>query len=379
MANIVTSSDLTSASTDNMSSIESVITSSGSISGKIDSFITESKEILKGGGYDNVRIKLLLYIKVLETLKIICENAENNVKVVNNSMINYMEGYSRLDDSQVSEIEQRLASIKGYLAYLQSENSKSDTDYSSLIEYWVGIYNQLDHYKNLLKGLAGEDATLFGNLDNLITDIENITRAVHGIDVSTFTKAGLEALKNGTGKIYQFNPDEAVFGYQIDTARMSARAIATLNEITKNWPDDMEEQRLVAIETALSLLDKGIAYSMPGRHAKDKDGNPISMDCSSFVTYCLIAAGVDVPATAYTGTYLSNENFTPIDRSQLKPGDVGLINSSGSGNGANHIGMYLGKDSQGREVWIECTGSKAITISYGPGNWRVFRRYNKYN
>ncbi len=40
MANIVTSSDLTSASTDNMSSIESVITSSGSISGKIDSFIT---------------------------------------------------------------------------------------------------------------------------------------------------------------------------------------------------------------------------------------------------------------------------------------------------------------------------------------------------
>ena len=139
----------------------------------------------------------------------------------------------------------------------------------------------------------------------------------------------------------------------------------------------LEPERYIAIQTALTLIDKGITYSMSYRHAKNSNGFPLCMDCSSFVTYCLNAAGYNVPAGAYTGTYLSNKNFTAIDRSNLKPGDVGLMNSSSSGNGANHIGMYLGTDSNGKEIWIECSGS-GIIYGKNPNQWNVFRTYNGY-
>ena len=232
------------------------------------------------------------------------------------------------------------------------------------------------------------DNSLFTSLESIINDVENIAIMVDGINETTFTKEGLEALKNGTHKIYDYDPNKEIFSEEyktlpklpnVDTTNMSGNAINVLNEIMETWPEDMTEERIIAIQTALSLLDKGIGYSMEQRHAKDENGNPRYMDCSSFVTYCLRSAGLNIDPGAYTGTYLrSDTGFVTIDRSSLMPGDVGLINGSSGGNGANHIGMFLGKDSNGNEVWIECTGSKAITVSVGNGSWSVFRRYNGF-
>jgi len=109
---------------------------------------------------------------------------------------------------------------------------------------------------------------------------------------------------------------------------------------------------------------------------------PVSMDCSSFVTYCLIAAGQKIAGTdkdpgAYTGTYIGSRYYTSINRSDLRPGDVALSNTSTSGGNSNHIGMYIGKDSQGRDTWIEMSG-RGIFVSYGKKGWTVFKRYNAY-
>ena len=382
MSKIVHAADLAKANTDNMSCLTAVIDSSEAVVSVLNSFIDESTGTLKGGGYDAVRVKLGLYANVYKTLNQICINYESIAKNANNSMLNYMEGYTVLDDSKIEEYAIRLKQIAGYLRYLKELSASSDTDYSAIIDYWVGIYEDLYHYKKLLEGLAGTDNSLYDGFADVTSDIENISRAVAGINESTFTKTQMEAFKKNQVSLYNFDPNLRIFGYNFDTSNMSDQAKQILEMLEANWPDDMEEQRYIAIQTALSLLDKGIYYSQPGRHAK-KNGMPISMDCSSFVTYCLIAAGqkiagTDKDAGAYTGTYINSKYYTNIDRSELRPGDVALLNNSTSGGVSNHIGMYIGRDSQGRETWIEMSG-KGIFVSYGKKGWAVFKRYNAYN
>ena len=382
MSKIVHAADLAKANTDNMSCLTAVIDSSEAVVSVLNSFIDESTGTLKGGGYDAVRVKLGLYANVYKTLNQICINYESIAKNANNSMLNYMEGYTVLDDSKIEEYAIRLKQIAGYLRYLKELSASSDTDYSAIIDYWVGIYEDLYHYKKLLEGLAGTDNSLYDGFADVTSDIENISRAVAGINESTFTKTQMEAFKKNQASLYNYDPNLRIFGYNFDTSNMSDQAKQILEMLEANWPDDMEEQRYIAIQTALSLLDKGIYYSQPGRHAK-KNGMPISMDCSSFVTYCLIAAGqkiagTDKDAGAYTGTYINSKYYTNIDRSELRPGDVALLNNSTAGGVSNHIGMYIGRDSQGRETWIEMSG-KGIFVSYGKKGWAVFKRYNAYN
>ncbi len=372
---IVIASDLGAANSNNMSNIESVVSMASKLSSQIDSFNSDSKSKLVGGGFDAVRTKLDLYKNVAEAMKTIGTNLMSNIKNANNSMLNYMEGYAELDDSKIGEITSRLTQISGYINYLKSA-SKDGTDYSSLIAYWEGIYAELSHYKQLLEGLAGTDAGLYGALGNVIEDVANIFRSADGINVKTFTQDGFKGM---AGKMYNFDPNLNVFGYTIDTANMSEQAKQWLAALEENWPDGMEEQRLQAIQTALSLLDKGITYSQPGRHAIDKKtGMPISMDCSSFVTYCLRSAGQDIPAGAYTGTYLSSKTtqFQDVAYNDLIPGDVALYNTNSAGGSVNHIGLYVGKDSAGNNIWIECSGG-GIKIGKNNG-FKVCKRYNQY-
>ncbi len=380
----VTASDLAGANTGNMSGLTTVIEASQQAIGALNVFVYESPDHLKGGGYDAVRVKMELYTKVFQALNMICTNYETIAKNANNSMLNFMEGYASLDDSKLDEYTTRLKQIDGYLKYLKEKSASVDdtNSYATTINYWTGIYKDLYHYKELLQKLAGTDNSLWASFDKVFADIENITRSAAGISDNTFTSEGMEAFKKGKGKLYDFNPKMKVFTPDIDTSKMSSKAKEVLEMLQENWPDGMEAQRYIAIQTALSLLDKGIYYSQPGRHAKKKDGTPISMDCSSFVTYCLMAAGQKIQGTdrdpsAYTGSYLNSKYYKSINRKDLMPGDVALINGSTSGGSSNHIGMYLGKDRDGKEVWIEMSGP-GIFVSHGKKSWTIFKRYTGY-
>lgn len=376
MSKLVQSVDVNNANKDNINNLEKIANSAREVSTLISSFDSGSKSVLIGGGYDAVRTKLNIYTQLYSMVSTLCENVISAITNANNSMLNYMEGYTLLDNSKLEEYITRLNQINGYINYLESHSSENN-DNSSLILYWRGIYTELSHYKKLLENLDSTDNNLYNGLDSIIADITNISRAVMGINESTFTSEGMRDIKNGTTSMYNFDPSIQIFGYDFDISNMSPRAQQLLENLQLDWPSDLEPERYIAIQTALTLIDKGITYSMSYRHAKNSNGFPLCMDCSSFVTYCLNAAGYNVPAGAYTGTYLSNKNFTAIDRSNLKPGDVGLMNSSSSGNGANHIGMYLGTDSNGKEIWIECSGS-GIIYGKNPNQWNVFRTYNGY-
>jgi hypothetical protein len=39
--------------------------------------------------------------------------------------------------------------------------------------------------------------------------------------------------------------------------------------------------------------------------------------------------------------------------------------------------MYLGKDRDGKEVWIEMSGP-GIFVSHGKKSWTIFKRYTGY-
>lgn len=194
-----------------------------------------------------------------------------------------------------------------------------------------------------------------------------------------------EAKKNQTNKNATYLK---VGDYTFDTTNMSANAKSILNEIIKSWPESMESQRYQAVQKALSLLNKGISYSMPRRWAKDKNGNPVSMDCSSFVTTCLRAAGQTINArkNVYTGSYLDSKinSYVDVKRSELLPGDVGLYSRTTQDGGANHIGMFIGRDADGKEMWIEMNaGKNGIIVKHGnKGNghcgFEVTRRYTAY-
>ena len=213
----VTSSDLVSANQDNIDNLELVIETTSKVSSLLEDFVSSTPSTLKGTGYDMIRVKVSLYQKAYSMLNTVSENLKSILQGTNNSMINYMEGYSELDNAWLGEITSTLNQIASYIAYLASQSGKNGVDYSAEISRWTDIYNKLNHLKELVKGLSPKDLELFGNLENIITDVENIARMVHGINESTFTKEGLEALKRGDKNIYNFNPNEEIFTEEYKT------------------------------------------------------------------------------------------------------------------------------------------------------------------
>ena len=83
------------------------------------------------------------------------------------------------------------------------------------------------------------------------------------------------------------------------------------------------------------------------------------LDCSGYVQWLYkTALGVDYKyntTASYSGMQMST------DHSSLKPGMLGFKYSPGSKD--NHVGMYLGKDSNGKDLWAHCSSSKGSTIN----------------
>ncbi|MDO4721454.1 MAG: glucosaminidase domain-containing protein [Peptostreptococcaceae bacterium] len=72
---------------------------------------------------------------------------------------------------------------------------------------------------------------------------------------------------------------------------------------------------------------------------------PPLLDCSGFVRYCYLAAGVHVP----DGTYHQWHGSVPVSKPKI--GDIGIMQDPGKLNGTiNHIGMYAGDG-----YWIHCS------------------------
>lgn len=126
-------------------------------------------------------------------------------------------------------------------------------------------------------------------------------------------------------------------------------------------------RRRLLVETASSLIGK-VPYQWGGKPLKEgydtlwwtfnEDSEQIGLDCSGFVEWAFLTAGYpeEVYKRLHSTSAILKAGFKEIPKSDLQPGDIGLLNS---GESTNHTGIYLGNGK-----WIHCSSSAGtVTIS----------------
>ncbi len=146
-----------------------------------------------------------------------------------------------------------------------------------------------------------------------------------------------------------------------------------------NAAGDISGNRKEILKYALSLCGR-VMYQWGGRTTnlgwqdgwgtQTLDGQDIGLDCSGFVQWCVHNGMPDDNVWQLLSTTSAvTSNCTPIDASQLIPGDLGTSKSNGK-----HVGIFLGYDSDGNQLWVhapqtgECIKVSARSFNY---YWRI--------
>ena len=199
---VVFSSEVSSANSSSMmGALDDVISASSKISSQINSFVTESKEFLKGGGYDAVRNRLNVYSDAFKKQAQLCSILTGNVKSANNTMLNYMEGYTKLNDSELETIKTKLENANRMLTWLEEysdiwvldketkektkKKRRNGTD--SQIESYSTIIGELEKLVTKLEELSSTDASAFGMISGCEGDVDSFYNCVDGLSTSTFS------------------------------------------------------------------------------------------------------------------------------------------------------------------------------------------------
>ncbi len=86
---------------------------------------------------------------------------------------------------------------------------------------------------------------------------------------------------------------------------------------------------------------------------------PYGLDCSGFVNWAYnTALGYKIG----NNTREQFENSNPITEEELLPGDLGFL-CDPSEPMINHVGMYIGKNKDGKMMWLHCTSPRGVCIS----------------
>lgn len=130
----------------------------------------------------------------------------------------------------------------------------------------------------------------------------------------------------------------------------SEAAEALFNQAKESWPDGLDERRVSLMTHGASLVQV-VPYVWGGGHGdfNNQLENPTGLDCSGFTSWCYAKAGMSFGSLT-SQAFKSNSNFKHISSSELIPGDLGV-------NG-HHVGIYIGKDSAGRNLWLHAESTK---------------------
>lgn len=154
------------------------------------------------------------------------------------------------------------------------------------------------------------------------------------------------------------------------------------------YPSDIER---TAVTKAVSLLGR-VSYFWGGKyndlgecpewgelrtvtsggHSTSGSERPFGLDCSGFVTWAYVQAGV-FPGEIGEGTWNQWMLSGEIDKKELRPGDLGFTNKY-PGSSGNHIGVCIGY-FKGRPVFIHCSSTyDTVVVTYSDGVFNYFRR-----
>ena len=78
------------------------------------------------------------------------------------------------------------------------------------------------------------------------------------------------------------------------------------------------------------------------------------MDCGGFIDWAFKTAGLGNSFSAGGTSYQWSKTYA-IKESELIPGDLVFKNIPGQG-GVNHIGIFIGRDSKGKPIYVHCQG-----------------------
>ena len=340
----VYSADLVAANNSSMiTQLESTIQTNTKLISQLHNLHSESISNLVGSGYDVFRTNINLYIDALQKGNVLCENLIAGIKAANNNMLNFMEGYDMLDDSKIGEIEAALNAAKQLLDWLKDTHNVYDSKGNVIrterngtdaeIAEYEGIVAALSALLAKLKALAGEDRKDYQSVANVATDINAYGNAVGGVKLLG---------------VY-------------DTSKMTPEAAKQFEYYSQFWPDDLSPERIALMQAAFEMYDKNIHYEMSGRRGrKNENGEYDILDCSSFIAAVYEAAGLNLSTSldnTNTETLRKNNDFSYIDFSELRPGDI-MEWGDYSAGGGNHVVMYIGQDPvTGEHYYIHCSSS----------------------
>lgn len=117
-------------------------------------------------------------------------------------------------------------------------------------------------------------------------------------------------------------------------------------------------QQATAVAYALDQLGKPYVFGATG---------PNSFDCSGLVMKAWAAAGVTIPRTTY---YQATTGVAVPNTASMEPGDLILIpGSDGTMAHPGHVGMYIGRDSSGRQWLVQAPHTGTVVHTTLVSSW----------
>lgn len=158
-----------------------------------------------------------------------------------------------------------------------------------------------------------------------------------------------------------------------------------IDSIIEAYGDTVSGTRKEIIKQALYAVGH-IPYEYGGKHDENgwnyswgcanESGKMEGLDCSGFVEWVIRQAfsnnaytEAEMEAVSSLSSTISittnNANVKQIKRKNLKPGDMGTKFKGGSDatkETYNHVGIFLGYDENGEEMWVHCTTGDQNTV-----------------
>lgn len=136
------------------------------------------------------------------------------------------------------------------------------------------------------------------------------------------------------------------------------KARACLQEIAQSWGSEVTDKRAKLIILGATRIGKS-TYSWGNGRGGSADDQSV-FDCSSFVGWCYYKSGyTSVSPSSTTASFIDSsetgKQFERISADELIPGDVALWKDTYGLYNANHAGIYVGKNKDGKMMFMHCT------------------------
>lgn len=264
-------------------------------------------------------------------------------------------------------------------SFYDQKSPYSDIDYASVIAAYATVLQY-----------GRESGPLFTDLDLIEMSVEDaevpddeieekygkVTFSVRNAE-EFFNEYGLSLTNKNIKADYDYRYQQINAEISEETIQSSISVLTpegltlvnqkTYEEYAAMLPDDLSSERRAIVLNALALLGK-VPYEWGGKPTKsgyddtwwsfDTSGQQKGLDCSGFVQWVYMTSGYPKAVTGKIySTSSINKNLVSISKSELQPGDIGLMNNTSSSQ--NHTGIYLGND-----LWIHCSSSaKTVIVS----------------